>query len=387
MMRQPMPSPSIQHFCLSYVLFTLLPSPTNGRAHSWLSPSPAPLLSPLLNPVSAPPVLIAPSPTATKVIVVVQHHHSTRELIISISLSSVAVLVIALFIILLLVTWQRQKLVRSFKDTQNYDYATKGLHSDPTFSKLNSLKMVDKKTLVARIEYSSLKSATNNFDEKYILEEGRFGCVYESCLDGVPAAIMKLDGYGRDQWRIFDNELDLLGRIRHPNVISLLGYCVHGETRFLVYGLLNNGSVQTILHGSSHGSALTWHLRMKIALDTARGLEYLHEHCYPPVIHGDLKPSNILLDLDYNAKISGFGLAVTDADQNKRMAKSFGKLDYATPEYILDGKLSEKSDVYAFGVVLLELLIGRKTFEKIATSQCQSLVTWATPLLTDRLLL
>ncbi|GMQ02935.1 hypothetical protein CsSME_00048946 [Camellia sinensis var. sinensis] len=145
-----------------------------------------------------------------------------------------------------------------------------------------------------------------------------------------------------------------------------------------------NGSLETQLHGPSRGSALTWHLRMKIALDIARGLEYLHEHCNPPVIHRDLKSSNILLDSDFNAKLSDFGLAVTDGTQNKNNIKLSGTLGYVAPEYLLDGKLTDKSDVYAYGVVLLELLLGRKPVEKLAQAQCRSIVTWAMPQLTDR---
>lgn len=142
--------------------------------------------------------------------------------------------------------------------------------------------------------------------------------------------------------------------------------------------------IVVIIPGPSHGSALSWHLRMKIALDAARGLEYLHEHCNPPVIHRDLKSSNILLDSNYNAKISDFGLAITVGGQNKNNIKLSGTLGYVAPEYLLDGKLTEKSDVYAFGVVLLELLMGRKPIEKMAPAQCQSIVTWAMPQLTDR---
>ncbi|KAG1358940.1 putative receptor-like protein kinase [Cocos nucifera] len=245
--------------------------------------------------------------------------------------------------------------------------------------------MTGKKGLLAMIEYSSLESATNKFSESNILGEGGFGCVYKGCFDGgILAAVKKLDGGGQDCEREFENELDLLGRIRHPNIISLLGYCIHGETRLLVYDLMQNGSLETQLHGPSHGSALTWHIRMKIALDTARGLEYLHEHCSPPVIHRDLKSSNILLDSEFNAKISDFGLAVTGGNHSKGSVKLSGTLGYVAPEYLLDGKLTEKSDVYAFGVVLLELLVGRKPVEKMAPSQCQSIVTWAMPQLTDR---
>ncbi|KAK4410635.1 putative receptor-like protein kinase [Sesamum angolense] len=142
--------------------------------------------------------------------------------------------------------------------------------------------------------------------------------------------------------------------------------------------------------GPSCRSALTWHQRMKIALDVARGLEYLHEHCNPPVIHRDLKPSNIfsiptsMPSFGILLQISDFGLAIAGGNSNKTNIKLTGTLGYVAPEYLLDGKLTDKSDVYAFGVVLLELLMGRRPVERVAETQCQSIVTWASPQLTDR---
>ncbi|OMO90728.1 hypothetical protein COLO4_18927 [Corchorus olitorius] len=235
------------------------------------------------------------------------------------------------------------------------------------------------------MEYKILEKSTNKFHQANILGEGGFGCVYKAQFDdGSYAAVKKLNCTSQDAEKEFENEVDLLCRFKHSNIISLLGYSSENETRFIVYELMQNGSLETQLHGPSHGSSLTWHRRMKIALDTARGLEYLHEHCSPPVIHRDLKSSNILLDSDFNAKLSDFGLAVSDAAQNKNNLKLSGTLGYVAPEYLLDGKLTDKSDVYAFGVVLLELLLGRKPVEKLAPAQCQSIVTWAMPQLTDR---
>ncbi|KAK8660701.1 hypothetical protein V6N13_051616 [Hibiscus sabdariffa] len=236
-----------------------------------------------------------------------------------------------------------------------------------------------------KMDYQILENATDKFHPGNILGEGGFGSVYKAQFsDGSFAAVKKLDCTGQDAEKEYENEVGLLCRFKHPNVISLLGFSSDNDKRLIVYELMQNGSVETQLHGPSRGSSLTWDRRMKIALDTARGLEYLHEHCTPPVIHRDLKSSNILLDLDFNAKLSDFGLAVTDAAQNKNNLKLSGTLGYVAPEYLLDGKLTDKSDVYAFGVVLLELLLGRKPVEKLAPSHCQSIVTWAMPQLTDR---
>ncbi|KEH39859.1 Serine/Threonine kinase family protein [Medicago truncatula] len=270
------------------------------------------------------------------------------------------------------------------KNLQNSD-GEKGLGLVPFLSKFSSVKMVGKKGCVPIIDYKQLEKATGNFKESNIIGEGGFGCVYKARLDdNLDVAIKKLNCECQYAEREFENEVDLLSKIQHPNVISLLGCSSNEDSRFIVYELMQNGSLETQLHGPSHGSALTWHMRMKIALDTARGLKYLHEHCYPAVIHRDLKSSNILLDANFNAKLSDFGLAITDGSQNKNNIKLSGTLGYVAPEYLLDGKLTDKSDVYAFGVVLLELLLGRKPVEKLTPSQCQSIVTWAMPQLTDR---
>ncbi|XP_015972068.1 probable receptor-like protein kinase At1g80640 [Arachis duranensis] len=255
-------------------------------------------------------------------------------------------------------------------------------------SKFSSIKMVGKKGCVPIIDYKQIEKGTNNFKESNILGEGGFGCVYKATLDdNLDVAVKKLHCENQYAETEFENKVELLSKIQHPNIISLLGCSNDGITKFIVYELMHNGSLETQLHGPSHGSALTWHMRMKIALDTARGLKYLHEHCYPAVIHRDLKSSNILLDANFNAKICDFGLAITDGSQNKNNIKLSGTLGYVAPEYLLDGKLTDKSDVYAFGVVLLELLLGRKPVEKLAPSQCQSIVTWAMPHLTDRSML
>ncbi|KAF8658542.1 hypothetical protein HU200_059000 [Digitaria exilis] len=322
-------------------------------------------------------------PVISSVIIVERHHHFHRELVIASVLASVAIVAIILSTLYAWVLWRRSRRLPDGKVHRTSDTG-RGIMLVPILSKFSSLK-TSRKGLVAMIEYPALEAATGKFSENNVLGVGGFGCVYKAVFDGgVTAAVKRLEGGGPECEKEFENELDLLGRIRHPNIVSLLGFCVHEGNHYIVYELMEKGSLDTQLHGPSHGSALSWHIRMKIALDMARGLEYLHEHCSPPVIHRDLKSSNILLDSDFNAKISDFGLAVTSGNIDKGSMNLSGTLGYVAPEYLLDGKLTEKSDVYAFGVVLLELLMGRKPVEKMSQTQCQSIVTWAMPQLTDR---
>ncbi|KAK7311220.1 hypothetical protein RJT34_09218 [Clitoria ternatea] len=314
-----------------------------------------------------------------------QQMDSHKKMVIAIAVASTSLGAVILCVLCIWIYYTKFPSKSSNRKNVKNSDAEKGLASASILSKFSSIKMVGKKGCVPIIDYKQIEKATGNFKESSILGEGGFGCVYKAHLDdNLDVAVKKLNCENQFAEQEFENELDLLSKIQHPNVISLLGCSSNGETRIIVYELMQNGSLETQLHGSSHGSALNWHLRMKIALDTARGLKYLHEHCCPPVIHRDLKSSNILLDTKFNAKLSDFGLAITDGSQNKNNIKLSGTLGYLAPEYLLDGKLTDKSDVYAFGVVLLELLLGRKPVEKLAPTQCQSIVTWAMPQLTDR---
>ncbi|XVF26503.1 hypothetical protein REPUB_Repub14bG0022100 [Reevesia pubescens] len=314
---------------------------------------------------------------------VVHHQDLNKRILIALIVAST---VLGGLLFFLLCFWIcRQKILKNSngKSKQNLD-PTIALSLSPIVDRFNSLWMAGKKGIVAVIEYQLLEAATNNFWESNVLGEGGRGRVYKARFDEkFLAAVKKLDGGGQDAEREFENEVAWLAKIQHQNIVSLLGYCINGETRLLVYEMMQNGSLENQLHGLTQGSALTWHLRMKIAIDVARALEYLHENCNPPVVHRDIKSSNILLDSNFNAKLSDFGLAVTTGSQNKNVKLS-GTLGYVAPEYLLEGKLTDKSDVYAFGVVLLELLIGKKPLEKMSPTQCQSLVTWAMPQLTDR---
>ncbi|XVE89179.1 hypothetical protein DITRI_Ditri19aG0129800 [Diplodiscus trichospermus] len=308
-------------------------------------------------------------------VLIVHHQDLNKRILIALIVASTLLGGILLFLLCFWIC--RQKILKNSngKSKQNLE-PTKALSLSPIVDRFHSLWMARKKGSVAVIEYQLLEAATNNFQESNVLGEGGRGRVYKACFDEkFLAAVKKLDGGGQDAEREFENEVDWLVKTQHQNIVSLLGYCIHDETRLLVYEMMQNGSLESQLHGPTQGSALTWQLRMKIAIDVARALEYLHEHCNPPVVHRDIKSSNILLDSNFNAKLSDFGLAVSTGSQNKNVKLS-GTLGYVAPEYLLEGKLNDKSDVYAFGVVLLELLIGKKPLEKMSPTRCQSLVTW-----------
>ncbi|KAI3690994.1 hypothetical protein L2E82_49207 [Cichorium intybus] len=343
--------------------------------------------SPAAPPIPSIPSSMADFTSGSEINITTHHHHdSTRKLLIGLVTASSVMGIIILSIICLWIC-HRKSIYKSGKmGTKKLD-SLRGLPLSSFVSRTNGAFKTTKneKGSVVVMDYNLLESSTNNFGESEILGVGGFGCVYKARLDdNLHVAVKRLDGGSQDAIKEFQTEVDLLSKIHHPNIITLLGYCVYDETKLLVYELMVNGSLETQLHGPSSGSNLTWHSRMKIALDTARGLEYLHENCKPSVIHRDLKSSNILLDSSFNAKLSDFGLAIMDGAQNKNNIKLSGTLGYVAPEYLLDGKLTDKSDVYAFGVVLLELLLGRRPVEKLAESQCQSIVTWAMPQLTDR---
>ncbi|KAH1055194.1 hypothetical protein J1N35_033259 [Gossypium stocksii] len=319
------------------------------------------------------------------VIKVVHHQDLNKRILVTLIVASTLLCGILLFLLYFWIC--RHKIMKNSNGEakRNLEPA-KTLSLSPIVDQFNSLPMASKKGSVAVIEYRLLEAATNNFRESNVLGEGGRGRVYKACFDGkFLAAVKKLDG-GHNVEREFENEVDWLIKIQHQNIVSLLGYCIHGESKLLVYEMMQNGSLESQLHditGLTRGSALTWQLRMKIAIDVARALEYLHEHCNPPVIHRDIKSSNILLDSDFSAKLSDFGLAVVTGSQNKN-EKLSGTLGYVAPEYLLEGKLTDKSDVYAFGIVLLELLVGKKPLEQMSPSRCQLLVTWAMPQLTNR---
>lgn len=213
--------------------------------------------------------------------------------------------------------------------------------------------------------------------------------VYRGTLsDGTVAGIKVLNREGKQGEREFRVEVDLLSRFHCPYLVELLGYCADQHHRVLVFEYMPNGNLQHHLHPSSpkQYQPLDWGTRLRIALDCARGLEFLHEHSAPTIIHRDFKCSNILLDHNYRAKVSDFGLAKTGSDKinGQITTRVLGTTGYVAPEYASTGKLTTKSDVYSYGVVLLELLTGRVPIDTKRPPGEHFLVSWALPRLTNR---
>ncbi|KAF5788583.1 putative protein kinase RLK-Pelle-Extensin family [Helianthus annuus] len=232
---------------------------------------------------------------------------------------------------------------------------------------------------------SDIEKATDNFNESGVLGEGGFGRVYSGVLeDGTKVAVKVLKRDDQQGGREFLAEVEMLSRLHHRNLVRLIGICTEERNRCLVYELIPNGSVESHLHGIDKEIApLDWGARLKIALGAARGLAYLHEDSSPRVIHRDFKSSNILLEHDFTPKVSDFGLARSALDEENQhiSTRVMGTFGYVAPEYAMTGHLLVKSDVYSYGVVLLELLTGRKPVDMSMPSGQENLVAWARPLL------
>ncbi|GKU91683.1 hypothetical protein SLEP1_g5517 [Rubroshorea leprosula] len=242
--------------------------------------------------------------------------------------------------------------------------------------------------------FTELKAATKNFSHSVMIGEGGFGGVYRGVIrstgdpkEKIDIAVKQLSRRGLQGHKEWVTEVNVLGVVEHPNLVKLVGYCAEdderGIQRLLIYEYMPNRSVQD--HLSSRSQSLPWTTRMKIAQDAARGLAFLHEGMDFQIIFRDFKPSNILLDEQWNAKLSDFGLArLGPSDGLSHISTAVvGTIGYAAPEYIQTGRLTSKSDVWSYGVFLYELITGRRPLDQSRPKSEQKLLEWIGPHLSD----
>jgi len=231
---------------------------------------------------------------------------------------------------------------------------------------------------------AELREATDRFDEKRVLGQGGHGTVYKGLLkgkgngggDGVQVAVKRCRSIDEQHRKEFGKEMLILSQINHRNVVKLLGCCLEVQVPMLVYEFVPNGTLFQLIHGGGSGRQMTISLatRVQIAHQSAEALAYLHSWASPPILHGDVKSSNILIGCDHTAKVSDFGASVlAPTDESQFVTLVQGTCGYLDPEYMQTCQLTDKSDVYSFGVVLLELLTRRKPFSLDAPEEEKSL--------------
>ncbi|KAJ7968796.1 GPCR kinase [Quillaja saponaria] len=228
--------------------------------------------------------------------------------------------------------------------------------------------------------FKQVKDATNNFDATNKIGEGGFGSVYKGILsDGTTIAVKQLSSRSKQGNREFVNEIGMISGLKHPNLVRLYGCCIEGNQLLLVYEYMENNSLALVLFDPKGSQVkLDWSMRQKICLGIAKGLVFLHEESTLKIVHRDIKTTNVLLDRDLNPKISDFGLAKLDKEENTHIStRVAGTIGYMAPEYALWGYLTYKADVFSFGVVALEIVAGKNNMKYRPNENFVCLLDWA----------
>ncbi|CAN8253827.1 unnamed protein product [Cochlearia groenlandica] len=268
---------------------------------------------------------------------------SKKKVIIPI-VASVASAIIVIVVVVLFLALKKKK-------SKNFQ----GLLHRVPWTSTTSVTCPNKKS--KRFTYSEVIKMTNNFQR--VLGKGGFGMVYHGIVNGDEHVAVKVLSQSSTQgYKEFKAEVDLLLRVHHTNLVRLVGYCYEGDILGLIYEFLPNGDIKQHLLGKDERPTINWSIRLRIALEAAQGLEYLHIGCTPPMAHRDVKTANILLDENFKAKLADFGLSRSfqDGDESQHPTAVVGTPGYLDPEYYRTSRLSEKSDVYSFGIVLLEMI-------------------------------
>lgn len=282
---------------------------------------------------------------------------------------------------------KRQRMVKDNNLSNARDIYVDSLSHSATAWKMTTTKEAQSISLAAfekplrKLTFADLLEATNGFHDNSMIGSGGFGDVYKAQLkDGSVVAIKKLIHISGQGDREFMAEMETIGKVKHRNLVPLLGYCRVGEERLLVYEFMKYGSLEDVLHNRKKANIkLNWAARKKIAIGAARGLAFLHHNCIPHIIHRDMKSSNVLLDENLEARVSDFGMArfMSAMDTHLSVSTLAGTPGYVPPEYYQSFRCTTKGDVYSYGVVLLELLTGKPPTDSADFGDNNNLVGWA----------
>nr|XP_043622019.1 probable receptor-like protein kinase At1g49730 isoform X2 [Erigeron canadensis] len=326
---------------------------------------------PAFSPESSPSPFGAASPSQLSLTTDIRHRPYHLSLVSGIG---IAVTVLATMMLVLMIFLIRRKR----RELNGKDMA-------PDKTSMKTISQPTKKfqegpsSMFIKFSYKETKKATNNFST--IIGQGGFGTVYKAEFsDGSTLAVKHMDKVSEQAVEEFCREIELLARLHHRHLVALKGFCIEKHQRFLMYEYMANGSLKDNLHNPGI-APMSWQTRIQIAIDVANALEYLHFYCDPPLCHRDIKSSNILLDENFVGKVADFGLAYASKDGSICFepvnTEIRGTPGYMDPEYMVTQELTEKSDIYSYGVVLLELVTSRRAIHdnKNLVESCQSILT------------